>query len=588
MTKTSGKNGLERFRQEIRSAGSLAGAMREWLDRLRHAAADDPAMWISRFPDEALMEEAKRLDQRGPEGLPLFGMPFAVKDNIDVVGLPTTAACPAFAYQPGTDAPVVARMRAAGAICLGKTNLDQFATGLVGTRSPYGVPRNAVRPDWIPGGSSSGSAVAVARGLAAFSLGTDTAGSGRVPAALNRIVGWKPTRGRISTRGVVPACRSLDCVSVFTRSAEELAELAGCLSQYDEADPWVRRPEVPMAAGGVARRLAIPLTEEMEFFGDHVQQVAWEASVQRVRDQGFEVKEVSCRCFFEAARLLYEGPWVAERYRVVRALLQKQPEAIHPVTRSIIEPGAKPAAWEAFAAMDQLAALRRESEAVWDQVEALLLPTIGTAYTVQEVLADPLRLNSRLGHYTNFMNLLDLAGVALPGVDRTDGGPFGLTLVAPAWHDERLWATGVALEQGGKLTGTTAVSHASRVELAVFGAHMRGMPLNGQLLSLGGEWVRDARTAPRYRMVVLPNGRPGVFRVNAGGRALTLELWRLPTAAVGALLEQIPAPLALGKVELEDGREVTGFLVKATAVESARDITDCGGWRAYLLASGRG
>lgn len=583
------KNGLQSFRQELGAAGSVRSAMQGWLERLREVEAEDSAIWISRFSDEVLLKEAELLDLRGPEGLPLFGLPFAVKDNIDVAGLPTTAACPAFAYEPEADAPVVAALRSAGAICLGKTNLDQFATGLVGVRSPYGIPRNAVRPDWIPGGSSSGSAVAVARGLVAFALGTDTAGSGRVPAALNRIAGWKPTRGRISTRGVVPACRSLDCVSVFAQSAGELRELSVFLDHYDAEDPWARRAMGPAVGAALPRRMGIPLPEEMEFFDDHVQQVAWEASVQRVRDYGFEVKEVSCRCLFEAARLLYEGPWVAERYRVVRDLLLRQPEAIHPVTRSIIESGARPAAWEAFAAMDQLAALRRQSQAVWDHVEVLLLPTIGTAYTVEEVLADPVRMNSRLGYYTNFMNLLDLSGVALPGVDRTDGGPFGVTLVASAWEDERLFLAAEAIERGGlEALRSSTVAWKPWTELAVFGAHMRGLPLNGQLMSLGGEWVREATTTPHYRMVALPDGRPGVYRVNAGGGRLALEIWRLPTPSVGALLAQIPAPLGVGQVQLADGREVMGFLVEAVAAESGRDITEFGGWRAYLKALGRG
>ncbi len=573
--------GLLEFRADIERAGSVEAAVEGWLSALRMAAEEDPAIWISRFPDEAVRERARALDKSGPEGLPLWGLPFAVKDNLDVAGLPTTAACPAFAYLPSEDAPVVQLLLAAGAICLGKTNLDQFATGLVGTRSPYGVPKNALHADYIPGGSSSGSAVAVARGLVAFALGTDTAGSGRVPAAFNGITGWKPTRGLLSTRGLVPACRSLDCVSIFAARAGDCQAIAPVIAKFDPLDPWSRR--APTASNPVPNspvRMAIPLPEDLEWFGDAESARCWEAAVASLEAAGHQIVPRSFRPFLQAAKLLYEGPWVAERYAVIRELLAKNPDAVFPVTREIIAGGSRPAAWEAFIAMDRLAELRRASEAIWEDADVLALPTTPTIYRLEEVLAEPLRLNSNLGTYTNFFNLLDLCGLAIPAGTRADGLPFGITLAAPAFADDFLLCLGSGKSMSGDSAAATSIP--LREKVAVFGAHMRGLPLSARLLELGGEFVRNDRTAACYRMVALDALRPGVFRVAQGGGSLALEIWALPQTSLGALLAEIPAPLGLGRVELADGSKVIGFLCESCAAEGKPDLTSLGGWRNHL------
>jgi allophanate hydrolase len=574
----SGKT-LADFRADLVEAGSVETAAAGWLQRLREVEAIDPAIWISRFADDDIFARARELDRRGPAGLPLFGLPFAVKDNIDVLGLPTTAACPAFAYDPKEDAFVVRALLDAGAICLGKTNLDQFATGLVGVRSPCGVPKNAVDPAYLPGGSSSGSAVAVARGLVAFALGTDTAGSGRVPAAFNGIVGWKPTRGLLSARGVVPACRSLDCVSIFAASTHDCAEVGRIAAGYDERDVWSRRALNRGAQVKGACKIAIPLAEELAWFGDAESAECWQAAVESLREQGHEIIELSFQAFFEAARLLYEGPWVAERYSVIRTLLQTQPEVVHPVTREIIAGGERPAAWETFLAMDRLAQLRRASEAVWEKVDALALPTTGTIYRLDEVEAEPFKLNTNLGYYTNFFNLLDLCGLACPAGWRKDGLPFGLTFAAPAFADELVWRLG-----GAEFSLDLAAPSSPRKELAVFGAHMRGLPLSARLVELGGEFIGEATTAPHYQMVALDQLRPGVIRRTDGGCEIALEVWSLPAESLGHLLGEIPSPLGLGRVQLSDGREICGFLCEAYAAEGKLDISAVGGWRNHLIS----
>ncbi len=566
---------------DFRAEREMIGLRRQaelWVEALAESVSDDPALWITPVSEEALMKRLAELEAAdGAEDLPLYGLPFAVKDNIDVAGLPTTAACPAFTYVAERDAPVVAALLRAGALCLGKTNLDQFATGLVGVRSPYGVPRNPLGEGLIPGGSSSGSAVAVARGLAAFSLGTDTAGSGRVPAAMCGIWGWKPTRGLVSARGVVPACRSLDCVSVFATSAGDLAEVASVVAGFDPGDPWARAECVEAARP--IRRVAVPPEEEMEFFGDAEQESAWARAVGELRSRGMEVVRFSLAPFFEAARLLYGGPWVAERYLVAREILEKNPEALHPVTRGILEGGASGSAADAFAAHYRLAELRRAGEAVWGVADAIALPTIGHMYRIEEIEADPLRTNSNLGFYTNFFNLCDLCGLAMPWGTRGDGLPFGITLGAPAWRDASLLGFAGAEWDGGPRKEPA-------MELVVFGAHMRGLPLEGRLRAMGGRFLREERTKPCYRMVALDALRPGVFRVAEGGGAIECEVWELPRRAFGELLAEIPAPLGLGKVRLEDGSEVCGFVCEAAAAQGKPDITHCGGWRARFGASG--
>jgi allophanate hydrolase len=531
----------------------------------------DRAVWISRFPDDVLLKTATDLMDRKGDGLPLYGIPFAVKDNIDVLGLPTTAACPAFSYHPETNAFVVRRLLDAGAICIGKTNLDQFATGLVGVRSPYGIPKNSFHPDYIPGGSSAGSAVAVASGLVSFSLGTDTAGSGRVPAAFNNLIGCKPTRGLLSNSGVVPACRSLDCISIFTTTAADAQAVLDVAAGFDFSDPFCRESE-PVAQRPI-RSIGVPRADQLEFFGDAGYEACWREAVESLRGEGFRIVEIDFSPFRDAAKLLYEGPWVAERYLATRELLDVSPEAFQPVTRKIIEGGKSGSAADAFSAQYRLAELRRASEVVWSEVDAICTPTAGTIYRIDEVLADPLTLNSNLGYYTNFMNLLDLAGVAVPAGFREDGMPFGITFVAPAFQDAALLA----------LAGGTEVKN-ERFLLVVCGAHMSGLPLNAQLTSLGGELVRKAATAPVYRMVALDDKRPGMLRAHEGGASLDVEVWSLPHEAVGEFLEGIPSPLGLGRVHLDDGSDVCGFLCEAVAVDGKVHITEFGGWRQFLEA----
>ena len=523
-------------------------------------------------------------------------LPFAVKDNIDVAGLPTTAACPAFAYTPQRSAFVVERLERAGAIVIGKTNLDQFATGLVGTRSPYGVPRNALRADLIPGESSSGSAVAVGAGLIPFSLGTDTAGSGRVPAALNGIVGLKPSLGVLSATGVVPACRTLDTISIFA------LDVADAFRVFDPADAW-SRPFPALARSGWPKGLwlGVPRRYQLEFFGDKEAEAAFARDVAAAQAVGANVVEFDIEPFAEVARLLYEGPWVAERYAATKPLIEKDPGALHPVTRAIIEGARKFDAVAAFEASYKLASLRRGTQGAWTAFDAMVVPTIPRPYTVAEVEADPVRLNSRLGTYTNFVNLLDLAAIACPSGMRGDGLPSSLTLVGPSGADGYL--AGLAAEiqaRSGVPMGATglavppvapapAVPSFGRIALAVVGAHLAGLPLNSELVSLGATFLREAETTGDYRLYALPGPKPpkpGLLRVADGeGASIRLELWTLDKAGFGAFVTGIPAPLGVGTIRLSDGSSAKGFLVEAEAVKGAEDITKFGGWRAYL--SGR-
>jgi allophanate hydrolase len=394
-------------------------------------------VWITRLPREDLLAQARALERRSSEGLALWGIPFVIKDNIDLAGVPTTAGCARYAYLPAESAPVVQRLQDAGAIALGKSNLDQFATGLVGTRSPYGVCRNAYHPDYISGGSSSGSAVAVATGLASFALGTDTAGSGRVPAAFNNLIGLKPSMGRISTRGIVPACRSLDCVAIFALCSDDAGRVLAVAEGFDGADPYSRHVgEVPIP--GV--RFGVPRPAQLEFFGDDEYARLFDRALERIDGVGGSRVEIDLAPFLEAGRLLYGGPWVAERHAAVGEFIRANAAAVHPVTREVIEAGAVPSAVELFHAQHRLMALRREVDRLWSRVDVLMLPTAGTIYRSAAVDADPIRLNATLGFYANFMNLLELAGIAVPAGFRTDGLPFGVTLAARGGTDRALLA----------------------------------------------------------------------------------------------------------------------------------------------------
>ena len=568
------------------------------------ADADNP-VWISRLGRDQMLSYVEALRGASPETHPLYGIPFAIKDNIDLLGLPTTAACPDYAYEPAENAFVVQRLIDAGAIPVGKTNLDQFATGLVGVRSPYGICRNAFNDDFIAGGSSAGSAVAVSLGQVSFALGTDTAGSGRVPAAFNNLIGLKPTRGLLSTRGVVPACRTLDAVSIFTLDSRDASRVFQVAAAFDEADSYARAGQPPLLGQGMPAsgfRFGVPKDEQLEFFQDRETERLYREAVKGLKSLGGEPLEIDFSPFLAAARLLYEGPWVAERYLAAEALLQEKPESLLAVTRSIIGGGASGSAAEAFAAQYRLADLRRQSEQVWQQVGLVVTPTAGTVYRIEQVEADPIRLNSNLGTYTNFMNLLDLAAVAVPAGFREDGLPNGVTLFAPAFTDQALLSAASRLHAalvdrlgatGQPFDGAEVCSdpRGGSVPVAVCGAHMSGLPLNGQLLERGGRLLRKTTTSANYRLYLLPGGppyRPGLVRSHEQGAAVELEVWALPVVNLGDFLNQIPAPLGLGRVELEDGSEVIGFLCESHALGAAKEITRFEGWRRFLADEGPG
>jgi allophanate hydrolase len=565
----------------------------------RIRAHGDPAIFITLRDEIEAVAEAKALAVGGNVDLPLYGVPVAIKDNIDVAHLPTTAACPAFAKVAARDATAVARLRRAGAIVIGKTNLDQFATGLVGVRSPYGVPRNPLKAGLIPGGSSSGSAVAVAAGLVPAALGSDTAGSGRVPAMLNNIVGLKPSLGLVSTHGAVPACRSLDCVSVFALTVDDAWAVLAAISGPDADDPYSR----PIALGQPgppppAVVVGVPRPGERIFFDDARSSAAYAAALRQLATSGATVVEIDMAPFHEVARLLYEGPWLAERYIAARAVIEQAPAAMHPVTREIIAGGARPSAIDAFAAFYRLAELRRAADRILRQVDALVLPTAPTVYTVDEVLADPIELNSRLGTYTNFVNLLDLCGIAVPAALGADRTPFGVTFLAPAGRDAMLASlarafhagTGLPLGATGapqpRLTALSGTAASDEVLLAVVGAHLSGMPLNRELTDCGARFIEATTTASDYRLYALDNAlppKPGLLRVGgAEGARIAIEIWALPAEGFGRFVAAVPSPLSIGTLVLADGRAVKGFLVEAEAVRGARDITVFGGWRAFV------
>lgn len=566
----------------------------------RIAAAEDPGIFITLRPVDEVLAEAKALPPFDPARHPLWGLPFAIKDNIDLAGQPTTAACPGFRHVAGQDAFAVAALRKAGAIALGKTNLDQFATGLVGVRTPYPVPRNAIDPAIVPGGSSSGSAVAVARGIASFALGTDTAGSGRVPAALNNIVGLKPTLGAISASGVVPACRTLDTISIFALTVPDAWSVYRVAARYDAADAYAR-PAVapPLGAPPPVLNVAVPDTASRLFFGDAAQAESFEATLDMLRQSGARVTEVDFTPFYDVARMLYDGAWVAERRVATDAMLARDPDAILPVTRQIIGHADTLSAADAFRGFYRLAELKRQVAPILAKADLLCVPTIPTFYTIADLAADPIGPNARLGTYTNFVNLLDLCGLALPVAPRSDGRPGNVTLLAKAGRDALLAAVGASLQRtAGASLGATGLPlpppcvppagpMPDEMTLVVMGAHMSGLPLNTQLTVRRGRFLEATQTAPAYRFYALAGGppaRPGLLRVTQGGVAIAVELWALPRTEVGGFLAEIPAPLGLGTLELADGRTSKGFLVEASGTEGATDISHHGGWRAYLAS----
>ena len=583
---------LQEYRAGHRTPAAVLADIRE-----RAARHEADNIWIHLLTEAQTAPWLEALAGQDPATLPLYGIPFAIKDNIDLAGIPTTAGCAAFSYTPDESAFVVERLIAAGALPVGKTNLDQFATGLVGTRSPWGATRNAFNPEYISGGSSSGSAVALTRGLASFTLGTDTAGSGRIPAAFNNLVGVKPSRGLLSTRGVVPACRSLDCVSVFTLDCDDAAAVMDVVTGLDTQDPYARKAHASPPARA-AFRFGVPQDSQLEFFGDEEAASLFRQGVENLRGLGGEMVSVDFGPFLDAARLLYEGPWVAERYAAIESFIESRPQDMLPVTRGIIEPGGALRSVDAFKAQYRLQSLKRQADMAWLDVDFILTPTAGTIYSIDAVNDDPVRLNSNLGYYTNFMNLLDCAAVAVPAGWRDSGLPFGVTLFAPAFHDAALMHDAARLHHAAGLTLGATTEPAPEppppsepdkdtVRLMVCGAHMQGLPLNHQLTERGARCVAATRTAARYRLYALAGGppfRPGLVRDEAQGAAIDVEVWELPLTGLGGFMAGIPAPLGIGTVELENGEWCKGFICEPCAIETAQEITAFGGWREFLAS----
>jgi allophanate hydrolase len=566
----------------------------------RIAKVGDPGIFIHLAPKDELLAQARALGAYDADEH-LWGIPFAAKDNIDVAGMPTTAACPDYAFMPERDATVIALLKAAGAIVIGKTNMDQFATGLVGVRSPYQPPKNAVDPALVPGGSSSGSAVATAHGIVSFALGTDTAGSGRIPAGLNNIVGLKPTVGALSATGVVPACRTLDCVSIFALTVEDAYAVYSVVARSDAADPYSR----PVSTAGFAARppvlkIGVPAKADRQFFGDAVMEAAYEAALGRLERLGGVLVEIPFADFYKVANLLYEGAWVAERYAAVKDFFDKHEASFHPVTRKIYGGAKSLSAADAFNGLYALQALKNKLAPVIASVDLFCVPTAPMHYSVAAVEADPITLNSRLGTYTNFANLLDMCGIAVPTGKRSDGLPASVTLLAPAGRDGLVASLASELHaaSGGTLGATgwplpqTEAEQwkpiADDIEIVVVGAHLSGMQLNGQLLALGATFDRVEKTTPEYRLFALPNQivpKPGLLRTpDSDGVAVEIEVWRLSPEGFGRFVAAVPPPLGIGTITLADGTSAKGFLAEPAGLRGATDISHFGGWRAFAAS----
>ncbi|MFK7861137.1 MAG: allophanate hydrolase [Granulosicoccus sp.] len=593
--------GVKALYAEGLSPEKLMAGLRE-----KALAFDEHNIFIHLLDAEELAPYIEKLRHMDPETSPLWGIPFVLKDNMDLAGIATTAACVEFSYTPDTTAHVVQRLIDQGALPLGKANLDQFATGLNGTRSPWGPCHNSFDPALVSGGSSSGSAVAVALGLATFSLGTDTAGSGRIPACFNNLVGVKPSIGLLSATGVVPACRSLDCVSIFALQCDDANTILAAAEGYDDNDgysrenPYSNRQHTygrygnPLTLGVIAKT-------QLKFFGDQTYKAAYEQTLSRLESSGITLQEIDYSPFDEAARLLYEGPWVAERYVATLPLIEDQPEALFPVVRSIIEGGAKPTAADLFKAKYRLNVLAQRCNDVLSTVDALLTPTAGRHFSIEEMLAEPLQRNSELGYYMNFVNLLDMAAIAVPTALTSKGLPFGVTLSAPAFTDRRLLSIANRMQSQASLglgavnmtlsaLSDTTVTRLDLMQVVVCGAHLQGLPLNHQLLERGATLVRQTTTSDQYRLYALdedPVLRPALVKTESKGACIDVEVWQLPSCEVGGFLQHIGAPLGLGKVELKDGEQVTGFIAEPTALIGANDITAYGGWRTFLSSRTR-
>ncbi|MDP2243227.1 allophanate hydrolase [Pseudomonas sp.] len=572
----------------------LIAALRE------QAAALNPEfnLFIHLLTAQELEPYLAALDGKSVAELPLYGVPFAIKDNIDLAGIPTTAACPAFAYTPEQSATLVEQLIALGAVPLGKTNLDQFATGLNGTRSPYGECRNSVHPDYPSGGSSAGSSLAVALGVASFALGTDTAGSGRVPAALNNLIGLKASKGLLSTAGVVPACRTLDCVTYFTATAAEASQLLALTARLDPRDAYSRVNPLwnDGSAFGTPRpgfRFGVP--EQLEFLGCPESPALFAATVEHLKALGGEAVTIDFAPFLEAARLLYEGPWVAERYSVAGALIEAQPDAVLPVIKAVLEQAPGTSAVQLFRAQYRLQALKTTCERIMSELDCVLTPAYPRPVTLAELHAEPVKRNSDLGYYTNFMNMLDYAAVAVPAGFMQNGLPWGVTLFGRTFTDQYLLSLADGLQRqhqlplaGGrtlKLAGQGSIARNDQARLVVCGAHLDGLPLNWQLKQRGAKLIQATQSSADYRLHALAGGppfRPGMVRVAEGGVAIAVEVWALPSSELGSFLTGIPAPLGLGKVQLADGTWESGFICEPYGLQGAEDISHFGGWRAYL------
>jgi len=570
----------------VNSGGTSALAVAEnVIERLVAYDKVQPQIWISRAQPDAILTAARKIDKRVAAGevLPLAGVPFAVKDNIDVAGFETTAACPDFAFMPEMSASVVEKLMAAGAICIGKTNLDQFATGLVGTRSPYGIPANAYNRAFVSGGSSSGSAVAVAAGLVAFALGTDTAGSGRVPAAFNHLIGMKPTKGRWSTSGLVPACRTLDCITVFTDQLADARLVDDVVAGFDASDPYSRPLENHSLT---AKRIGVPRRDQRAFFGDAQSEYLYDKALETLA-RSAEIVEVDIDLLNEAASLLYSGPWVAERTAAIEELLDSNPGAIDPTVRLVVEPGKDITAVDAFRGAYRLAEIKRHADAMWDDIDLLAFPTTGATFRIAELAAAPVALNSNLGRYTNFVNLLDMAALAVPAGVRDNATGFGITFIGPAHSDQALLAIAEDYCEAAQLPALPPLDLEGRmdtVKLAVVGAHLEGMPLHWQLTSRDASFVGSFETAPTYRLYAIADSvppKPALVH-SEDGAAIKVEVYELGMAEFGSFTAEVPTPLAIGNVTLADGSSVKGFVAESRATIGAQDITSLGGWRAYI------
>ena len=567
---------------------------REMLRHLREKAAHlnlDYHLFIHLLTEAELEPYLAALDTRDPAQLPLFGVPFAIKDNIDLAGIPTTAACPAFAYVPQRSATIVEQLIALGAVPVGKTNLDQFATGLNGSRSPYGACPNSVLPEYPSGGSSAGSSLAVALGVASFALGTDTAGSGRVPAALNNLVGLKASKGLISTAGVVPACRTLDCVTTFTRTAREASQLLALTARLDLLDAYSRANPAwnDASAFGTPRafRFGVPREQDLEYFGCEQGPQLFAQAIDRLTALGGEPVTLDLSPFLEAARLLYEGPWVAERYSVAGELLEQNPKAVLPVIRAVLAQAPAVSGVQTFRAQYRLQALKAQCDSLLEGLDCVLTPTIGRPVTLEELHAEPVLRNAELGYYTNFMNLLDYAAVAVPSGFMRNGLPWGVTLFGRAFTDQYLLGVADALQRQHDTSLPVPIGNAGHdfTRLVVCGAHLQGLALNSQLVRRGARLLERTHSSADYQLFALAGGppyRPGMLRVSEGGAAIEVEVWELPSRELGSFLTGIPAPLGLGKVQLADGRWETGFICEPYGLTGAVDISHFGGWRGYL------